>query len=346
MIKKEIFGKINSEKYYSYTLINENLRLTVSDMGAHITHLWVKDRYGNFRDIVLGFSSLKEYSQNTKTYFGATVGRSCNRIANASFTLEGKTYKVKNNEGGNNLHSGPNGYQLRKWDVSEIDERKNQLTFTLISPSGDQGFPGTLIFHLTYQLTENAVVIKYEGISDSTTIFNPTNHSYFNLNGHNSGTILNHELKISADFYTPIENNNAIPTGEILRVENTPFNFKKFKKIGAEIDAVHPQLQFGNGYDHNFVITGSKKKPFASVKSLKSGIRMDIYTNLPGVQFYSGNLLNGDLGKDGMNYKKRSGFCLETQYFPNSINTPTFQSPVLLKNTFKKSQTKYVFIVQ
>lgn len=346
MIDKKYFGAIAGEKFYEYTLTSENIQLTVTDLGAHLTKLLVKDRKGQYRDVVLGFDTVEAYANNTDTYFGAIVGRNCNRIAGARFVLENQTYQMPKNEGDNNLHSGPNGYQLRGWQLEEKDEKENKVIFSLLSSNGDQGFPGKLQLKLTYQLLDDTVIIKYVGTSDATTIFNPTNHSYFNLNGHDSGDVLNHELQLQAAFYTPVKDAKSIPTGEILAVKGTPFDFTSAKKIGRDIQLKDQQLSFGRGYDHNFVVTAEIGEPFAVVYGPLSGIEMTVTTDLPGVQFYSGNFLQGNLGKQGATYPKCGGFCLETQYFPNSINTPSFVSPVLEKNSTKITETTYHFSVR
>lgn len=345
-MKKTYFGKVNENKSaYLYTLSNRNgIEMTVSDFGAVLTRLLVPDIQGRKRDIVLGYESLAGYQKNTDTYFGSTVGRNANRIAGARFELDGRMYRMPANEGENNLHSGPSGYQLRLWEAEKTEEEKNTITFLLHSPDGDQGFPGKLDLRVAYTLTEeNEIRITYEGCSDADTVFNPTNHSYFNLGGHDFGSILSHELTLFADRYTPVTDSASIPTGELAQVAGTPMDFRKGKPIGQEIDSDFEQLRFTGGYDHNFVLCGEtgKMKKAARVSCKESGITLEVETDLPGIQFYAGNFLKDETGKCGVVYRKRNGFCLETQYFPNAINEPAFASPVIKAGEKRETQTIY-----
>lgn len=344
-MKKELFGLAkDGQEIYLYTFENlQGMKMTVSNIGAELINLWVPDKEGVLRDVVLGFDSVAGYEGNDDSYLGATVGRSANRLANARFELSGKTYTLATNDGENNLHSGPNGYQIRIWEEKEIDLENNKITFSLISPDGDQGYPGELKLSVTYQLTENAVSIRYQGISDQETLFNPTNHSYFNLNGHQSGSILNHQLKLAASHFTPMKDSHSIPTGEIQSVEGTPMDFREGKLIGTEIETDYDQLLYASGYDHNFVL--DNPADFAELIGDESKIVMKAATNLPGVQFYSGNYLNEASGKAGMNYEKRAGLCLETQYFPNAVNEPNFKTPLLEKDQLIEYWTTYSFSI-
>lgn len=319
--------------------------VTITTIGASITSLVVHDKDGKPVDIVLGYDNIEQYKSNTVTYFGATVGRNANRIENAQFSINGSIYKMTPNEGDNNLHSGPNGYQIRDWTFSSYDERSNKLTLTLSSPNGDQGYPGNLEMTSSFQLTENnQLIISYTGMSDADTIFNPTNHTYFNLNGHNSGSIEQHQLCIHASHFTPVKNTHSIPTGELQAVQQTPFNFLQPKEIGRDINNQDEQLSFTGGYDHNWALD----KPIlteiaATLIGNQSKIKLDVSTNLPGIQFYSGNFLADEPGKDQVQYQKRGGLCLETQFFPNAINTPSFPSPLLTAHTPKEYTTCFQF---
>ncbi|WP_242258667.1 aldose epimerase family protein [Streptococcus thoraltensis] len=326
------------------TLSNGNeTSIVVSNLGATLLNFKTPDKNGKLQDIVLGFDTIEEYFRNTDTYFGATIGRIANRTETASFSLDGETFQIDKNEGKNNLHSGPNGYQIRIWEVESLDESSNQVTFKLDSSDGDQGYPGNLTLKITYRLTDdNQVTITYQALSDKNTPLSPTNHSYFNLNGHASGSIENHLLQLNASAFTPIKDSTSIPTGQIADVEGTPFDFRKPKTIGQDIDQPFDQLQFAGGYDHNLVLDNPNlQTAFATVIGDKSGIKLEAFTDLPGVQFYTGNFLNNHPGKAQASYGKRHGFCLETQFFPNAINVPNFPSPVLKANTPATYQTIY-----
>lgn len=343
-MKQITFGKTTEGcQVFLYTFENEQkMKMTVSNIGAVLTNLWIPDKDGILRDVVLGFDAVEDYENNGDTHFGATIGRNANRIENAKLELHNKEYKLAKNDGGNNLHSGPNGYELRVWNVKNIDEANHSITFSLNSPDGDQGYPGKLHLEVTYQLQENGIAITYDGITDQDTIFNPTNHSYFNLNGHQSGNILDHILQLNASEYTPVRNEQSIPTGEILSVEDTPLDFRNKKRIGTDIEADDCQLKFAQGYDHNFVID-KEDELAASLEGNLTGILMNVWTNLPGIQFYTGNFLEKAPGKEGTIYPTRSGLCLETQFYPNAVNEPAFETPILRKNERKTYKTVYSF---
>ncbi|MDN6640622.1 MAG: galactose mutarotase [Tetragenococcus sp.] len=343
-MQTEKFGVAkDGQEVFLYTFENDKrMKMTVSNMGAVLTNLWVPDKDGVLRDVVLGYDTVLAYENNVDTHFGATIGRSANRIENAEFKLQGKKYKLAKNDSENNLHSGPNGYQLRVWKVKKIEEENRSITFSLVSSDGDQGYPGELHLDVTYQLQEDAVVITYDAASNEDTIFNPTNHSYFNLNGHESGDILDHNLQLEADSFTPIKDSHSIPTGEVSSVENTPMDFRLEKKIGKDIEEKYDQLVYAQGYDHNFVLNEGIEK-FAQLTGDQSGIVMEAGTNLPGVQIYTGNFLDNVLGKGGVAYLFRAGVCLETQYFPNAVNEKNFVTPLLEKNKKTEYRTYYSF---
>ena len=332
------------EKATLYTFENANgAVMEVSDFGATLVSLMIPDKDGKLLDVVLGYDNPKQYEGPAGTFFGATVGRNANRIGNAAFTLNGKEYKLDKNNGENNLHSGLDFQSFRVWDVKEIND--NSITFALNSPDGDQGYPGALYIEVKYTLTDdNAVEIEYYGVPEEDTIINYTNHSYFNLNGHASGDILGHEVWIDADAFTRADA-ASIPTGEITPVEGTPMDFRTAKLIGKEIDADYEAVIYGAGYDHNWCLNNNGE--FAKVAELYSevsGIRMEVYTDLPGVQMYAGNFINNETGKGGVVYQRRQGVCFETQLYPDAINHDNFQSPVVKKGEKYITKTTYKFI--
>lgn len=342
-MQTEKFGVTkDGQEAFLYTFENDNkMKMTVSNIGAVLTNLWVPDKEGNLRDVVLGYDTVAAYENNSDTHFGATIGRSANRTENARFELRDKKYKLAKNDGKNNLHSGPNGYQLRIWTVKKIDDTNHSITFSLVSSDGDQGYPGELHLDVTYQLQENGIKITYHGVSSEDTIFNPTNHSYFNLNGHASGDVSEHKLQLKAKAFTPVKDNHSIPMGEVSTVEDTPMDFRQEKTIGSDIEEEYDQLIYAKGYDHNFVLEETEK--FAKLTGNQSGITMQAETNMPGVQIYTGNFLDHVLGKDGAVYPTRAGVCLETQYFPNAVNEENFVTPLLEKNKKTAYWTRYSF---
>ena len=346
-MEKREFGKTaDGREADLYILKNEKgMVLKVTDLGAAIVSLQVPDREGKLRDVVLGYDTPQEYLDNT-CYFGAVIGRNGNRIDKARFSIGGKTYQMAVNDNENNLHSGPDGFDRRIWTLKETDDQKGQLTFALDSPDGDQGFPGNFRVQVTYTLTEEGGVrLTYEGEADQDTVANLTNHAYFNLAGHDSGSVEDQELMLEAPYYTPVRDYQAIPTGEIAPVKGTPMDFTKAKAIGRDIEADFEQLKHVGGYDHNFVLTGQpgEFRKIAEGCSKASGIVMEVYTDCPGVQFYAGNGISPQKGKDGAEYGKRQGFCLESQYFPNSINQEGFASPVLKAGEKYHTVTEYRF---
>jgi aldose 1-epimerase len=331
-------------KIWSYTLANANgYCAEVMNYGAVLLSLSVKDKDGNFRDVVLGCGSLEGY-YNNGSCLGATVGRSANRIKDGRFVINGKEYILNQNDGPNNLHSGPDMYYNRVWNVESV--QNNAVTFSLVSPDGDQGFPGTLKMEVTYLLTEdNELILHYQGISDKDTIINMTNHSYFNLDGHKAGSILNHEVQICGDFFTETDS-RLIPNGKLLPVKNTPLDFTEFKELGRDIAADYEPLRFGSGYDQNWAIRdydGTIRRA-AVLRSQNSGITMEVYTDLPGIQMYTGNFLDVEQAKEGASYTKREGVALETQFFPDAVHHENFVSPVFAAGQEYDTVTIYKFI--
>ena len=313
-----------------YTFENKNgMVMEVTDFGATLYSLLVSDKEGNLCDVVLGYDTPKEYMGESNTGFGATIGRNGNRIGKATFTLNGKTYQLEKNNNGNNLHSGLNYYHHRMWEVKEVTD--SSITFSLHSPDGDQGFPGTFDVDVTYTLTdENELKIDYYGIPQEDTVVNMTNHTYFNLNGHASGDVLEQEVWMDADAFTATDE-ELIPTGEIVNVEGTPMDFRVFTPIGAHLKDAFEQLRQAKGYDHNYEIIGEpgKLRYAACARSGVSGINMRVETTMPGIQLYTANLLGERRGKQGAVYGKNHAFCLETQFYPDSPNRSLFPSSML-----------------
>ena len=347
-MEKTYFGKLkDGTDVYQYAFTNQNkVTLKLIDLGAIWTDLLVPDRDGVLRNVVLGYDTPQEYVDNG-CYFGAVIGRSGNRIDKGHFVINGKDYQLAINDNENNLHSGPSTYQNRKWAVKAIDEEKNSICFGLFSPDGDQGYPGNLEVTVTYTLTEdNEVILHYEGVSDADTTVNMTNHVYFNLDGHDSGSIENHTMQIFADYYNAVRDGQAIPTGEMTPVAGTPMDFRAPKTIGQDIRADFDQLKYVLGYDHNYVLRGKTgiRKQMAEVKAAKSGITMEAYTQCCAMQFYAGNCINEHGGRGGVTYVPRTGFCLESQYCPNAINQEGFERPLLKAGEKYDSTTSYKFI--
>ncbi len=330
-----------------YTLTNAHgVEADIMNFGGIIVALRVPDRDGNLGDVALGFDTFEPYADRNP-FFGALVGRYGNRIANGQFELDGKTYKLAQNNGQNHLHGGPNGFHQKVWSAQPHDDAEPSLELSLVSPDGEEGYPGNLSVTVVYTLTDqNELKIDYTATTDKATVLNLTNHSYFNLSG--NGDILGHEMQLFASRFIPI-NDNLIPTGEIRSVEGTPMDFRTPTPIGARIDDDTEQLRNGLGYDHCWVLdkqTGVLAQA-AHVYDPASGRTLDVYTTQPGVQFYSGNMLDGSLtGKNGEVYARRTGFCLETQHFPDSPNQPQFPSTVLRPGETYKQMTIFQFGVQ
>lgn len=331
-----------------YTIRNSaGLELRAMSFGAIILSLRTPDRRGRLDDIVLGYDTAAEYVTNKKTYFGAVVGRYANRIARGRFTLDGRTYQLATNDGPNHLHGGKKGYDAVIWRGEPFqDERGAGVVFTYTSPSGEEGYPGTLMARVTYTLTnKNELAFEFHATSDAATIVNLAQHSYFNLAGQGARDVLDHELELVADRYTPVDE-TLIPTGELATVEGTPFDFRRPTRIGARIGEDHVQLRRGRGYDHNWVLarSGNGLQPAAKVIERSTGRTMQIATTEPGIQFYSGNFLDGsNTGKQQRAYVHRYGFCLETQHYPDSPNKPEFPSPVLRPPEEYRSRTVLTF---
>ena len=349
MIEISDFGSFENNNVKLFTVTNSNgLIAKLTNFGAILVSMFVPDKNGQLDDVVLGFDTLEKYFTNDICYFGSTVGRNSNRVKNASFILNETTYKLdKNERNKNNLHSGFNPYNKRIWNY-ELNESNNSVSFNLISPDGDQGFPGEFDITVTYILTDNnELKINYNGKSTEDTIANMTNHSYFNLAGHNNGTAMNQKLWINADKFVEVDD-ELIPTGNLLNVENTPMDFRASKTIGNDIDADFQQLKFTGGYDHSYVInkteTGIEK--IAILSDEKSGRTMEVFTDAIGVQFYAGNFIENNkvIGKDNCMYKNRNGICLETGFLPDSMNQQNFISPVLKANEIYNTTTIYKFI--
>jgi len=314
--------------------------------GAIVQRIVVPDRTGAASDVALGFDTLEGYLGD-HPYFGAIVGRYGNRIANATFTLNGKKYQLAANNGPNSLHGGLKGFDKHVWKARPIATAAGQaLELTYVSPAGEEGYPGTLTAKVTYTVTDaNELRIDYHLSTDAETVANVTNHSYFNLAGQGTGDVLKHEIRIQADRFTPV-NATLIPTGELRPVQGTPFDFRAATAMGARIEAQDEQITYGKGYDHNWVLDGhaGTLRPAVRVTESTSGRILEVSTTEPGVQFYTGNFLDGTItGKGGAVYRRRFGFCLETQHFPDSPNQPSFPSTVLKPGQPYTSTTVYKF---
>ena len=344
--QKQSFGTREGRAVNLYTLTNAHgVEIRAMNYGGIITSIRVPDRKGQLADVVLGHETLEGYTPNPP-YLGAVVGRYANRIANGTFMLDGKTYTLPKNDGPNTLHGGvKRTFDKVVWD-DEALQGNNGVAFSYLSKDGEEGFPGNLKIKVTYTLMDsNELVINYEATTDKATPINVSQHSYFNLAGEGTGDILGHELMLNADRFTPVDK-NLIPTGEQRPVKGTPMDFTTPTKIGARIDDNYEQLVLGKGYDHNFVINrkGSGMTLAARAYEPASGRVLEVSTDQPGVQFYSGNFLDGTVtGKQGHVYKRRYGFCLETQHFPDSPNHPDFPSTILRPGETFHTKTVFKF---
>lgn len=332
MIIKELFDCVNGKNVYKY-VINGEITAEIIDRGATLVALKVKNKYGGTTDVALGAKD----ASGIGGYIGATVGRYANRIGGGTFTLGGKKYELYKNDGENTLHGGKEGFDKKFFSAKTFGD---SLMLSYVSEDGEENFPSALYFTVKYTVKNSSLIMEYYAESHGDTVFNPTNHGYFNLNGEADGDICDNELIIRADKFLPVDK-NLVPTGEEKSVLGTPFDFTSFKKIGRDIDEEDEQLKTAGGYDHNFCISDAH---FATAYSEKTGIVMDLYTDMPGVQFYSGNFLAGERGKSV--YNKRSGFCLETQFFPNAVNMPEWKSPVLKSGKRFYSRTELKFSVK
>ena len=334
---------VNGKTVKLFTLRNKSgMAVEISNYGATLVSIHVPDQKGQDGNVLLGYDDIKGY-YNGKSYFGCVVGRYANRIAKGTFSLEGKQYQLPQNDGLNSLHGGVNSIDKQVWDARIMNDA---IRFTTVMKDGENGYPGNVKLTVVYSLrSDNSLVIDYSATTDKTTVLNISNHAYFNLSGDPSKTILDHEIKINADAFTPVDS-TLIPTGEIKKVSGTAFDFLSFKKIGQDIDQPDQQLIYGKGYDHNFVLnTRDGKSPIVEVVEKKSGRKMEVFTNQPGVQFYTGNFLNGSEKGRGLSFEHRTGFCLETQQFPDAPNQSNFPSTVLKPGEVWKSQTTYKFSV-
>jgi aldose 1-epimerase len=335
------FGKLpDGTEAELITLRSPLLELSVTDSGARVVSLLTPDRHGCPGDIALGYRDAASYATTRNAYFGATAGRVANRIARGTFLLDGERYRVPANNGLNALHGGPLGFDRCLWQSRLLPDG---VEFALTSEDGDQGFPGELLVTAGYRLAGNWVQLTYTAKTSKPTVVNLTNHTYFNLDGEGEPSILDHELTLYADHLTPIDE-TLIPTGTQTAVYATPFDFTRGRRIGARIDIADVQLQRAGGYDHNFVLQkqSGELRPAARVRSSASGRVLEVATTEPGIQFYSGNFLNGSLvGRSGRPYERRSAFCLETQHFPDTPNQPTFPSVRLDPGMCFRSETTW-----
>lgn len=355
MVKKEkhSFGKLSDNREASiYTISRGDFTVRISDYGATVVSIIIKNPSSDqYRDVVLGFDSASEYEKDSSC-FGGVCGRFANRIKHGYFTLDGQKYQLPLNNNGNHLHGGNVGFHKKLWEAEFIEDG---ISLFYTSPCGEEGYPGKLKSKVTYTLTEDyELIVEYSASSDADTIVNLTNHSYFNLLGHNSGDILDHSLQLNAKEYTPIDDTSC-PNGEILSVENTPLDFRDFHTFGERINSSYPQMIIGNGYDHNFVIDKSiisytvrglpiVATAFSPESPIGYQLFLKIYTNKPGVQLYTGNFISKNTkGKSGISYNPRDGFCLETQHFPDSINHSNFPSPILRAGQKYEFKTIYQF---
>ena len=335
---------INGKETKLYILQNKNIKAAITNYGGRLVSLWVPDKNANMADVVEGFDSLQQYINSTEPYFGATIGRYGNRIAKGKFKIDGIEYSSSINNPPNMLHGGKNGFQSQVFDAKQTGDTTLELTY--VSKDGEEGFPGNLNVKVTYTLTSsNGLQLNYEATTNKKTVVNLTNHAFWNLNGEGSGTILNHTLWINADSFTPVDA-TLIPTGKIETVKGTPFDFTTPTQIGERIDTNgNAQLKNGKGYDHNYVLNAKKGSGLhhaATVTGDQSGIQMDIYTQEPGLQFYSGNFMQSkNVMKGGKKDDFRTAFALETQHFPDSPNEPSFPSTILEPG--KKYQTESIY---
>ena len=340
--------EVDGKKTDLFVLKNKNnMEVCITNFGGRIVSVMVPDKEGNMKDVVLGFDSIQDYIKYPSD-FGATIGRYANRIGQGKFTLDGVEYQLPQNNYGHCLHGGPKGFQYRIFDAQKLNDQELQLTY--VAEDGEEGFPGNVTCNVKFTLTDdNAIDIQYEATTDKPTVINMTNHSYFNLDGDPAGNNSDYLLTVDADSYTPVDS-TFMTTGEILPVEGTDMDFRTATAIGEHInDTAFVQIKNGKGYDHNWVLNakGDVTKKAASLKSPKTGIVLDVYTNEPGIQVYCGNFLDGTLtGKKGIVYNQRASVCLETQKYPDTPNKPDWPSAVLRPGETYKSQCIYKFSVE
>lgn len=349
-LDKNAFQKNLDGKTTSLFIIKNrnNASVAFTNYGARIIGLQVPDQENKLTDVVVGFSDIEKYIHSTEPYFGATIGRYGNRIARGKFTLDGKEYTLFTNNGVNSLHGGKKGFQDVVWDTKQINDRS--IEFSYLSKDMEEGYPGNLSAKVVFTLSDdNELKIDYQATTDKKTVINLTNHAFFNLNGEGSGSILKHQLQINADKYNPVDS-TLIPAGMPADVQGSPFDFRNLTAIGLRINEENIQLKYGKGYDHNYILNrGTSESLFHAARALGdlSGIVMDVFTTEPGLQFYSGNFMQGkNVFKNGSRDEFRTAFCLETQHFPDSPNRPDFPSTVLDKGQSYQSSTIYKFSVK
>lgn len=341
--------EVQGKKVDLYLLANKhNMSVFITNYGGRIVSVNVPNKSGTTTDVVLGYDSLNHYFNRKENFFGALIGRYGNRIAKGKFQLDGKAYQLAINNAPNALHGGPTGFHDRVWDAKQLNDQTLELSY--LSKDGEEGYPGNLSIKVVYHLTEeNSIEISYNAITDKKTVLNLTNHSYFNLSGAGSGTINDHLLTINADKFTPVDS-TLIPTGVLTNVAGTAFDFRKPKAIGDSVNSLSEQIKNGKGYDHNFVLnrkTATDLELAATVYSTATGIKLEVMTQEPGIQFYGGNFLDSSLlGKKNLHYSYRTAFCLETQHFPNAPNQSNFASTVLEPGKTYTTKTIYKFSVQ
>lgn len=341
-ITKKPFGIVEGQENFLYTLANGNTEVDIMSMGATIVSIRTADANGNVVDVVCGYDTVEDYISHGG-YLGAVIGRNSNRIADAKFVLNGTTYQLYKNDGNNNLHGGKVGFDEKIWAMEDC---VGDLVCHYTSPDGECGFPGEAHITVTYSLSDdNALTLAYKAFCDKDTVINLTNHTYFNLNGHESGSIVGHTMQINSDFYTPVDD-NCCPTGEVTPVEGTVFDFRNGRVVADDIDNV-PDFVTTAGYDHNFILKSEGDKMILATVAVgdKTGIKMETYTNKPAIQFYAGNMMDECVAKNGADYKKRQGFCLETQVCPNCHNVPHLGNAVVKKGELYSDATTYKFSV-
>ncbi|NLV47042.1 MAG: galactose mutarotase [Clostridiaceae bacterium] len=347
-VVEKLFGQTRDGlDVFSYSLYQaDGSFCTILSYGCILQRLLVPDRTGMMQDVVMGYDTLAEYEQRDNPYHGALVGRFANRIENASFEIDNKRIQLSANNGIHHIHGGFKGFSRIVWQADAFESAEgSSVRFYYLSPDGEEGYPGNLDVQATYTWTaDHRLILAYEAVSDQKTVVNLTNHSYFNLNGQGSGSIFNHLIKLDADGYTPIDD-QCIPTGSIVSVDGTAFDFREFKRIGEAIEAKDPMIASVGGYDHNFVVRGPSNalRACASVFEPKSGRSMQVMTTKPGVQFYTANSFKPCRGKEGVQYERQNGFCLETQHFPNSPRMAQFPSPFVEPGETYRHITVYKF---
>ncbi|MDQ2084862.1 aldose epimerase family protein [Herbivorax sp. ANBcel31] len=347
IIKEKFSEGKDLDNIYIYTLSNDSgMKAKITNYGGIVVSLFVPDNSGKVDDVVLGYDNIRSYFKNS-CYYGGIVGRHANRIEGASFELNGKVYNLAKNDGENHIHGGNIGFHSVIWNAEIMKKDDVEcLKLSYRSKDGEENYPGNLDVTVIYKVTkDNALSIEYYAVSDKDTVVNLTNHSYFNLSGHGFGDVLNHEVMINAEKFTPIDE-YSIPTGEIREVSGTPMDFRQMKPIKKAIEEKDNQILYGKGFDHNWVLdTKDIMQKAAEVFDPISKRRMEVYTTKLGVQFYTGNnIADSQVGKDGVKYKKRSGICLETQYFPNALKHKHFPSPILKAGDEYKHKTIYKFV--